>query len=680
MALDLTTALTIRAKVDGIAQIDGLTRSLGAADKQANGLGGSFQKLGGIAKSTGTLLAGIGTAAIGGLAVLGKKSIDAADNLNDLSQRTGVSVESLSKFGAAAEDSGSSVDEVAKAMSRLQKGVVDPSSKASEALRSIGVASTDSLGKIRPVDAVMLDIADKFSKLQDPAQKTALAMDLFGKSGTNLIPMLNEGKDALSQYAATIDTEFAQGADKLNDTINEVGRSLQGPFNEALTALLPAITKMGEAIAGFAKWFMDLPQPVKDLATGFAAVAIPLAAIAIPVAAVVTAFTTLAPVITAIVALFTGPVGIAVAIAALIVVIYNFRDEIGAAFMAAWESVKSAVAGILQTIGQIGQSLFDVFVQPVIDAFGQLTQWFVEGWVAVFDYIKDPFMRAMGWLNENFVQPVIQFGKQVVDWYTSTWIGIFDFIKQPFMQALEFVSANFVQPFLQYGQQVIDWFTNTWGGIVETIKQPFVQGVQFIQESFVAPIQQALQQAIEFIKTGWGSLKDVVAAPFVAGITIVKSAINSIMGVIEGGINGAVAAINRLIAAANKVPGVKIPFAEKVTLPRFAEGGVVSGPTIAMVGEGGEPEYIVPQSKAGGFAANWMAGKRGASAIPRFAEGGVVVPASANVSIQTGPVTQMDGTNYVTTQDLSRAVQTGINQTLSLIAGNPRLRSQMGIA
>jgi hypothetical protein len=43
---------------------------------------------------------------------------------------------------------------------------------------------------------------------------------------------------------------------------------------------------------------------------------------------------------------------------------------------------------------------------------------------------------------------------------------------------------------------------------------------------------------------------------------------------------------------------------------------------LAMVGEGGEPEYIVPQSKASGFAANWMAGQRGAAAIPGFAKGG----------------------------------------------------------
>jgi hypothetical protein len=98
-----------------------------------------------------------------------------------------------------------------------------------------------------------------------------------------------------------------------------------------------------------------------------------------------------------------------------------------------------------------------------------------------------------------------------------------------------------------------------------------------------------------------------------------------------------------------------------------------------MVGEGGEPEYIVPQSKATGFANNWLAGMRGGKAIPKFAEGGVVMPSSANVSIQTGPVTQMDGTNFVTTQDLSRAVQAGVDQTLALLAGDINVRAGLGL-
>jgi hypothetical protein len=114
-----------------------------------------------------------------------------------------------------------------------------------------------------------------------------------------------------------------------------------------------------------------------------------------------------------------------------------------------------------------------------------------------------------------------------------------------------------------------------------------------------------------------------------------------------------------------------------------------------MVGEGGEPEYIVPQSKASGFAANWMAGQRGAAAIPgfakggvvmprgavpRFAEGGMVVPGNAQVSIQTGPVTQMNGTNYVTTQDMSRAVQAGVQQTLNMMRNDRGTRRAIGLA
>jgi hypothetical protein len=164
----------------------------------------------------------------------------------------------------------------------------------------------------------------------------------------------------------------------------------------------------------------------------------------------------------------------------------------------------------------------------------------------------------------------------------------------------------------------------------------------------------------------------------------VRGIVNQILNTIGRAVGSVVMAINNVIAGANqalaRVNLPQIPFLPMPNIPQFAEGGVVSGPTLAMVGEGGEPEYIVPQSKAGKFAANWMAGVRGPAAIPRFAEGGMVVPGGASVSIQTGPVTQMDGTNFVTTEDLSAAVQAGVNQTLSLLAGDSSVRRSLGLA
>jgi hypothetical protein len=110
----------------------------------------------------------------------------------------------------------------------------------------------------------------------------------------------------------------------------------------------------------------------------------------------------------------------------------------------------------------------------------------------------------------------------------------------------------------------------------------------------------------------------------------------------------------------------------------FAKGGMVKGPTLGLIGEGGEPEYIIPQSKAAGFAANFLSGKRGAGAIPGFADGGVVAPSSASVNIQTGPVTQMGGQNYVTMQDMSQAVQAGVEQTLQFLMSDGTVRAGVG--
>jgi TP901 family phage tail tape measure protein len=104
----------------------------------------------------------------------------------------------------------------------------------------------------------------------------------------------------------------------------------------------------------------------------------------------------------------------------------------------------------------------------------------------------------------------------------------------------------------------------------------------------------------------------------------------------------------------------------------FAKGGVVTKPTMGLIGEGGESEYIVPESKAAAFAANYLSGARGSAAIPSGT--------APTVSIQTGPVTQMDGTNYVTTQDLGRAVEAGVQQTLALLRNDTNTRRAVGIA
>ncbi len=95
----------------------------------------------------------------------------------------------------------------------------------------------------------------------------------------------------------------------------------------------------------------------------------------------------------------------------------------------------------------------------------------------------------------------------------------------------------------------------------------------------------------------------------------------------------------------------------------FAKGGIVTKPTMGLIGEGGEAEYIVPQSKAAGFAANYLSGARGSAAIP--SGGGGAPPA---INIQTGPVMQQGGTNYVTVKDFEQ----GLQSVAASLLGNNR--------
>ena len=144
------------------------------------------------------------------------------------------------------------------------------------------------------------------------------------------------------------------------------------------------------------------------------------------------------------------------------------------------------------------------------------------------------------------------------------------------------------------------------------------------------------------------------------------------------GMEGATSAFNSSL-------GMEADYRKAKDYLGLAKGGVVNGPTLAMVGEGNEREYVIPESKMAAASANYMAGARGGAVIPAFANGGVVGGSSRNgaspqISIQTGPVTQMNGTNYVTTKQLAIAVQAGVSQTLAMISGDINTRSSLGIA
>ena len=141
----------------------------------------------------------------------------------------------------------------------------------------------------------------------------------------------------------------------------------------------------------------------------------------------------------------------------------------------------------------------------------------------------------------------------------------------------------------------------------------------------------------------------------------VKSIFRGMLQWMANGINGIARQINRLIRTYNKLPGPDIGELGMVSVPRFAQGGYVTSPTLGLVGEAGR-EYIVPEGKAAGFANNIMAGRRGAAAIPagNSSSGG---GGAVNINITTGPVRQdASGQRWMTIEDGEKMVRQAVGQ------------------
>jgi hypothetical protein len=188
-----------------------------------------------------------GIAAVGaatGFAYFIKKQIDAADAIGKMAQATGNSTEFLSSMGFVAEQSGTSLEAVAKATQRLTKNMDDfrrNTGEAKDAFKDLNISVSDGEGVLRKSEDVLLDIAEKFKGLEDGAEKSALAVKLFGRAGTELIPMLNAGRDGIERLQAR--------AQELGLVIGQETATQAAIFNDRLHELQMASVGFGRSIA-----------------------------------------------------------------------------------------------------------------------------------------------------------------------------------------------------------------------------------------------------------------------------------------------------------------------------------------------------------------------------------------------------------------------------------------------
>lgn len=196
----------------------------------------------------------ITAAAAGTLFGLAKFTANAGDQAFKMSQKVGIGVEALQELQFAAELSDVSVEQFQMGLQILSRRVLDAQfglMEAKRAFQALGLQTKDANGRLKSADTLLLEISERFRLMPDGVEKTVLAMELFGRSGAEMIPLLNQGSAAIGllrqearDLGIVLDEETARASEEFNDNITRLMASFKGLRNMVGVELIPVLNDL----------------------------------------------------------------------------------------------------------------------------------------------------------------------------------------------------------------------------------------------------------------------------------------------------------------------------------------------------------------------------------------------------------------------------------------------------
>ena len=559
---------------------DRTKRGFKSAEKQAGGftkrINAGFSKI-----KVPALIAG--GAAIAGIALLTSKLggfLSEADRIDKASARTGLGALAIQRLGFAAEQSGASFEVVEKGITRLVSSLDDAAlnenSPAAKALDRIGLSLADLEGLT--TEEKFAKIAGALGQVADDGEQAALAQDLFGRSGVELIPLFEAGEEGITKlgdaFEATgnvMSDDAVKAGAAATDALNRVKNVISGVATSALTALLPALTSV---ISFMEKTVIPIVRDqVVPVIKAIAEVAFAL---------IKTGWdTVLKPVLTAIVAIIKDSVVPPIR-DVLIPILIEIGEKAFERIKTLWETVlKPTIDNIKGLFGGAGDGSGSESLSGVINVLKKTFE-IVFGLIGVAVTFAVDIILAQIDLAIGIITGIVTFLTAV---FQGDWDAAWEAIKGIFNTFLDTIEAR--------AQAVIDLIVgifDVFGIDIEAVVTGLLDNVIGFFEGFSADVQ-----------------------------SVVKGAANGVIGFFEGMANGVIGAINAILRAWNslqlEIPAVKDPIFGKVlfagakigvpvipeiaalAIPRLQGGGIVPatpGGRLVIAGEGGFDEEIRP--------------------------------------------------------------------------------------
>jgi TP901 family phage tail tape measure protein len=641
--------------------------------------------------------------------------------------QAGVGLEELAAATGLLGDAGIQGSEAGTGLRSVLLRLAAPPAEAAKALDRLGVSTKDSAGNMRPFGEILADVDRRMKELNlGTADQLEIQNALYGKtaiaSGAILqqaaatgtleekTRLLMESQGAAAEMAETMNNNLAGAFTRLMSAVEGFQIQLMSGANPAMQGLIDGLAGAINVATDLMERFPILTSAVVALAAAFVALvaAAPFIAAFISVigsikaalagvamgatvagwasavvpaiAAIKAAFLGLigwftATLLPGLLAFFSGPVGWTVlAVAAVVAMAVAFRDPIMGFF--SW--LGGAIGSGLQALWQWGEPIRQFwagvwegvkgFATAYFQFLGGVATWglnavmaiaetlLVRPWVLLWTKVlRDPATAMFRWLLGTVSSGFKAVTTAIDNLFVKPWTLIWNKgIREPVTAAQQWLRSSVFEPlgraFVTY---VADPIANAWRAVTEFMPR-------------------AMQSVATFVSGVWNGMITGIQNAVRGMLTFVVNAVNRVGSLV----NVLIDAFNQLAAA---VGGSTIGRVPTLSVPAFAQGGIVDRPTLALVGERREREYIIPESKMQAASSRFLGGARGADVIPSSsASVSTAGRSTPQVNITTGPVMQQqDGSQWVSMDDFERGLQQVAEQVVGTLR-TPQARTALG--
>lgn len=547
-----------------------------------------------------------GATAVGAAVVkLATNAAATADHIDKMSQKIGISREAYQELDFVMSQSGTSVDNLQAGIKTLTANmdqVASGNKNTIETFKKLGVEVKNADGTFRSQEDVFFDTVSALQNVTDQTEKSRLATELFGRSGLELMPLLNgaagsmdEMRKQAHELGLVMSDESIDAGVKLTDTIDQVKRAFSAVVTQLGVDVMPLMQTALE-------WVLQhMPEIKEFISNAFNIIKTVIGAVIdvtrdylIPAFDSIVTFVrdTLAPAITT-----AWNETIQPAVETAITAIVGFwENTLQPAFQAIWDFISNNIIPVFVSMGEKFEEVKTTYLEPLA---AYISEFFVAAWDGLKTFWENKLMPVIDKISEvisawwkEILQPL---GEFIGGTFKAVWekiVEIWNNKLQPKIQALKDAFDKFKEntldpliewvegTFIKIWEKVSGFFggdltdaTNDIGSTFKSLRTKYLEPVwNWIKQFFLATIENigtVLSGVVDFITNvfqgnwqgAWESVVETFGSVFSTMGELLKAPLNAVIDLVNGMIRGIRDSINTVINGINN----KI----KITIPRI---------------------------------------------------------------------------------------------------------------